>query len=509
MSSGRAPSPSSRSTSEKLRRVDGRHEPEAGVRDKAPSPAGVRVLRGDVLLVFLSDTHIGGDPGRDIFESPEELSKLLEELAAHDGPVELVLAGDFFDFLQIGEVPPGKNRASATISRPEYGELFSALRLFAGGDGRRVVYLPGNHDAEVWWNAQIRSTLREEGLVDEFVLSYAARFEAFPGRIFYCEHGNQFDPANTVMDYDDPLDTPFGDHVVTDVVRRVVTGGRITRSFDLRDVNKVFPLTTIPEWIAGRVFYDLLGRVATRLLLPLLAGYAAYRIFAYLLAVADEGTLSFWESYRTLPGVQTVFAEIAWDALLLVTVLVLFFLAIRRTAARLGSSFTSPPPEERPGETSGPARSGKSQNDIRSILASDHHPPMGRGIRGHQIDVFISGHTHTPSLSEFRREGGNGAVIVNSGCWLRQLRPVPAHFGGPPVFVPKFVLTHARVYPGDDGVCVELWEHPKPAPQRLRTTERLAILGRLPAQPAPGAKPGVSARETLAGDYQPKMARGR
>ena len=465
--------------------------------ERGGPPSGARRLRDDALVVFLSDTHIGGDPGRDIFESPEELSALLEGLAAHDGPVELVLAGDFFDFLQIGEAPPGKNRASATISRPEYGELFSALRSFAGGGDRRVVYLPGNHDAEVWWNPKIQDTLREEGLVDEFAFSYAACFEAVPGRILYCEHGNQFDPANTITDYDDPLDTPFGDHVVTDVVRRVVTGGRITNSFDLRDVNKVFPLATIPEWLAGRVFYDLLGRVATRLLLPLLVGYAAYRILAYLLAVANEGTLSFWDSYRTLPGVQAVFGEIAWDALLLVTVFVLFFLAIRRTAARLGSSFTLSLPEEHSGESPDPTRPGGSEDGIRNLLASDRHPPMHRGLRGHQIDVFVSGHTHTPSLSGLRREGGAGAVIVNSGCWLRQLRPVPARFGGPPVFVPRFVLTHARVYLAEDGVRVELWEHPKPAPQRPRVAERLAILGRTPPQPAAGAKPRVSAREAL------------
>jgi hypothetical protein len=112
-----------------------------------------------------------------------------------------------------------------------------------------------------------------------------------------------------------------------------VAWGRITKSFDLRDVNKVFPLVTIPEWVAGRVFYDLLGRVATYLLLPLLVGYAAYRIVAYLIAVSPDGSqsISFWDSYATLPGLQTVFGEGAWDALLLVTVFVLFFLGIRRT----------------------------------------------------------------------------------------------------------------------------------------------------------------------------------
>jgi len=30
----------------------------------------IRKLRDDTLIVFLSDCHIGGDEGRDIFESP-------------------------------------------------------------------------------------------------------------------------------------------------------------------------------------------------------------------------------------------------------------------------------------------------------------------------------------------------------------------------------------------------------------------------------------------------------
>jgi UDP-2,3-diacylglucosamine pyrophosphatase LpxH len=117
-------------------------------------------LPGNALIVFVSDSHIGGDPGCDGFESPVELAALFEELAALDRPVELVLAGDFFDFLQIGEVPDGENRASLTMSRGEYLDLFAALKGFRSGEGKRVIYLPGNHDAEVWWNPGIQDTLR-------------------------------------------------------------------------------------------------------------------------------------------------------------------------------------------------------------------------------------------------------------------------------------------------------------------------------------------------------------
>jgi hypothetical protein len=131
--------------------------------------------------------------------------------------------------------------------------------------------------------------------------------------VLYSEHGNQFDPATTIKDYADPLDTPFGDHIVTDLTRRIVPAGRISRSLDLRDVNKVFPVATIPEWVVGRFFYDLLGRVVTYLLLPLIVGYATYWVVEYLLTVTHDGSpsSSFWGSYLTFPGLQTLLAEIA------------------------------------------------------------------------------------------------------------------------------------------------------------------------------------------------------
>src|SRR5215208_4656103 len=68
------------------------------------SPPAPMVLRGDTLVVFVSHSHIGGDRGCDGFECPDELEALFVELAGREGPVELILAGDFFDFLQIGEV---------------------------------------------------------------------------------------------------------------------------------------------------------------------------------------------------------------------------------------------------------------------------------------------------------------------------------------------------------------------------------------------------------------------
>ena len=78
--------------------------------------------------------------------------------------------------------------------------------------------------------------------------------------------------------------------------------------------------------------------------------------------------------------------------------------------------------------------------------------------------MIVSGHTHAPALTHFAGPTGHQGAIVNSGCWLRQLQPVSAHFGAPPVFVSRFVQTHVCVYWAGGAIQVELWEHPRPSP---------------------------------------------
>jgi UDP-2,3-diacylglucosamine pyrophosphatase LpxH len=439
------------------------------------SPAGesgpttvTRRLADDALLVFLSDCHIGGDRGRDIFESPDDLAALFNELAARSGPVELVLAGDFFDCLRIGSVPPGGNRISATIARPEYREVFAALVRLAAGKDARVVYMPGNHDAEVWWNAEIRANLERQGLVHEFALSYAATFESAPGQVVYCEHGNEFDTANMKQNYDDPLDTPLGDHIVTEIIPRL-PGGSAAAALQLREIDHVFPLDTIPQWIAGRLFYTLVTQLVRWLLLPLLVAYVAFEIVAYLLGAGAR-------------AITELFVEITYDIALLLAAFGVFFLVARRQANR---SIESTP--VRPVEA----------DMIRQRLEKGEPPPLAGQLPG-EIAVFVSGHTHAPALAQFDRPAGGGpGVVVNSGCWLRQLQPMKAHFRAPAVFVNVFVQTHVRVFLRNGALSVELWEHPRPSRQAVRVAERLAIAGRLPEEPPANSPPRVRAAASV------------
>ncbi|HKZ26749.1 MAG TPA: metallophosphoesterase [Rubrobacteraceae bacterium] len=447
-------------------------------------------LSENTLVVFVSDSHIGGDPDCDGFESPEELEALFEELAGREGPVELVLAGDLFDFLQISTTPPGLDRAAATISRPEYVGMFEALGRFKSGEQKRVVYMPGNHDAEMWWNPEIQRTMKERGLVDEFALSYSASLEAGGKRwLVYCEHGNQFDPANTIEDYGDPLDTPLGYHVVTDFTRRIAPFGEISRGLDLSEIKNVYPLVEIPRWISSRYFYDAVGMVAAYLLLPLLVVYAVYRAVAYVLVILYGGALNddplrLFDSYQELPFVHRFFIDIGIFGLLILLIFAIFFLVVRHAVRRALATVSL---KRKPNYS--PAASSKEK--IRSVLRGEALPPMGTFGRTEEIDVFVSGHTHLPSLDEVENRGSGRAVMVNSGCWLRQLQPVSPYLKGPPVFVSKFVLTHVRVYVQGSSLRVELWEHPKPAEQRLSRIERLLSWNRRPSQPPADTKPRV------------------
>jgi UDP-2,3-diacylglucosamine pyrophosphatase LpxH len=448
-------------------------------------------VSGDTLVVFVSDSHIGGDRGCDGFESPKELEALFVELAGREGPVELILAGDFFDFLQIGKVPKGEDRASLTIDRSEYRELFAALKRFRAEPGKRVIYLPGNHDAESFWNKEIQETLRERGLVDEFAYYYLASVETGGGqRVVYCEHGNQFDPENSVGDYLDPLDTPLGHHVVMDGTRRIAPFGEISSGLDLSEIKMVYPLVAIPAWIASRYFYNLAGKVASYLLVPLIVAYAVYKVIAFLISRATDGKASLlFGSYRELPQVHQAFLDTVLFLLLVLGIFGVFFLVVRHAVHKTLRAVS-------PGGTPHYSPAEASQKRIRAVLAGEARPPMDPAFDPTTADVFVSGHTHLPSLAEMERTDGSKSVLVNSGCFLRQLQPITPRLKGPPIFVSRFVLTHVRVFAQGEKLRVELWEQPKPAGQTLTRIERLVSIGRRPQPPA-GAKLRLVASATV------------
>ncbi|MFQ1002348.1 metallophosphoesterase [Modestobacter sp. SSW1-42] len=452
----------------------------------APLGAVVRQLPDDTLLAFISDTHIGGEPGTDIFDSAGGLSALIRELGATSDAVELVLAGDFLDLLRMGRAGEGAEHVAAILRTSRYAELFDALREFARSPRHRVTYVIGNHDVEVWWNADVRRTLVDAGLVHDFALSYRASFAGHPDQVVYCEHGNQFDPTNAIHDYTDPLDTPLGAHIVEDVVRPIGTGITVTKRVDLREVNFVFPLAAIPQWIAGRVFYHGLSHVLRWLVAPLLVALVAQTVVMVSRSDDPGPTLS----------AGPLLLGVAYDLAVLLMGLVVLGVIGKRIADNVVDALAQRVPYEAAEGTAAEMR-------IRALLGGDRTPPLAGDLPGSRIAVFVSGHTHEATLTEVGLPDGRVAVVANTGCWLRQLQPVPARFGAPTVFVPVFAQHHVRVRAGRHGPVAELWETPRPAEnRRLPLLERVAVLGRMPGREHGEGPPRLVATGTAA-------ARGR
>jgi hypothetical protein len=247
----------------------------------------------------------------------------------------------------------------------------------------------------------------------------------------------------------------------------------------------------IPSWIASRYFYHLAGRVVSYLLVPLLVAYAVYKVVAFAISRATNGEASLlFGSYRELPNVHQVFLDTFLFLLVILGIFGIFFLVARHAVHKtLRAVSPGGSPHYSPAESS--------QNSIKAVLAGEARPPMDPEFDPTTADVFVSGHTHLPSLAETERPDGSKAVLVNSGCFLRQLQPITPRLKGPPIFVSKFVLSHVRVFAQEELLRVELWEQPKPAGQTLTRIERLVSIGRRPRQPPAGAKPRLVASATV------------
>ena len=225
------------------------------------------------------------------------------------------------------------------------------------------------------------------------------------------------------------------------------------------------------------------------LLLPLLLAYMVYRAVAYFLAVVRGDPVRFLAGYQELTWAHVFFIDIVFYGLFVLLIFAIFFLVVRRVVHRTMATVTL-----RHKTRYSPAED--SQSKVREVLLREVPPPMDLSPHQEDIDVFVSGHTHLPSLNELEKSDGRRGVMVNSGCWLRQLQPVSPYLKEPPVFVSKFVLTHVRVFVQGSSLRVKLWEHPKPAEQRLTRIERLLSWNRRPLQPPVGSKPRLRGSST-------------
>lgn len=172
-------------------------------------------------VYIISDLHLGGRPssatdrGFQMMTHPEVLAAFIRGLAGNQArPIELVIAGDFVDFLAEEGEQPGtwtplidKPARAVTVLRrmvtePErrLGPVFAALGTLVAS-GHTLTLLLGNHDIELSYPSvrQELARLMSVRLGHGFQFIYDG--EAYRVGDALIEHGNRYDPFN-VVDYD-------------------------------------------------------------------------------------------------------------------------------------------------------------------------------------------------------------------------------------------------------------------------------------------------------------------
>lgn len=165
-------------------------------------------------LYVVSDLHIGGAPGFQIFDSGAELVRLVDHLRTFgpDRSVGLVVNGDFVDFLA-DEDPTHFDPATAAqkldrvMIDPAFAPIWEALRRFADTPNRRLLINLGNHDIELglpWVRAYLLDRLSANDAARGRIV-FSVDGSGFLCRVgqarILCVHGNEVDLWNLV-DYE-------------------------------------------------------------------------------------------------------------------------------------------------------------------------------------------------------------------------------------------------------------------------------------------------------------------
>lgn len=428
-------------------------------------------MRAFEQLHVVSDLHLGGRAGRQIFDQHGPLASLVDELRGRsvDG-LGLVLNGDVVDFLaEPGASYLDPRGAADKLERIMKDEAFrpawDALGRFVAADGRELVFVLGNHDVELALPA-VRDLLLQKLSGGEPTrrgrISFSFEGAGFTcrvgGALVHCTHGNEVDDWN------------FVDVRQLVEVMRAVNRGQPPREWDpnagtklvidvMNDVKARYPFVDLlkPETAAvPAVLLAMDESIGQRLLklAPVLLRLAATSAgrrggllggselvearqgdVALQLLLGGAAAADFRDPAASAPDVSE-------DELL------------RRVEERFARGEDPVSSTAREGTLGlpgvildrflrrDPAESLRDalQRWLREDRSFDHATPdstscaLDRDV-GKDVRVIVAGHTHLQRA--LRRSGGQGAYF-NSGTWINLVRLREDVLASPEAFAPAF-----------------------------------------------------------------------
>lgn len=167
-------------------------------------------------IYIVSDLHLGGETGFQIFASAVEFEALVEYLIGRPKSrrVGLIINGDFVDFLAqsssdsaVAYFDPyaAKGKLERIIAAKEFKPVWLALKRLLQTANRELTINIGNHDLELalpWVREQLCRSLTDGDEAARARLQVETNGVGVLGRIgnatVLCVHGNDVDPWNSV-----------------------------------------------------------------------------------------------------------------------------------------------------------------------------------------------------------------------------------------------------------------------------------------------------------------------
>lgn len=182
----------------------------------------------------IGDIEMGGGDIMDDFHDDDTLVRFIEHVGGVKADrVVMVLNGDVFDFLKMGYKGKYSRYITEDISLGKldlilkaHSKVFEAWKRFLELQHTRLVFVIGNHDADVVW-PKVQEKLREvlgrqtdgTGARDSKIVFT----HSFDEEFFHAQHGNLIDPffgfnhEKPIIEHKGKkiLNLPFGSHVAT------------------------------------------------------------------------------------------------------------------------------------------------------------------------------------------------------------------------------------------------------------------------------------------------------
>jgi UDP-2,3-diacylglucosamine pyrophosphatase LpxH len=403
--------------------------------------------------IIISDLHIGRNDKFDIFQGPEKtdaFEKFLASCGTRTEPVELVINGDFVDFLQLKpwNVHESKDLAQTRILKEVAltkiqeivsgnSAVFTALGKFLAQPDHYISILLGNHDVELAYR-EVSAVVRHKILgvtpdaSQRLVFNDRARQYNFPvnGVRVHIEHGNEGDPWNTIpytqlfenADKNSGFAYPAGTRFVYDVMNQ------FKDKFQFVDLLKP-EVPAVPLLLARlgglRAIADSLPKASRTFLLSIRDGFLGMLRRAIGGGSFARAGASLTDDERLYAGMAQAYIEQVSGA----DKTKFGRLDVEHLAEFLSQS------ELQTGEAASPSLGrrwdavknyfvtailstlGRPRvQDDRAFFAQDH---SGRDAESAEkefkgdVQVVVFGHTHSALKKEFARD----RVYINSGTW--------------------------------------------------------------------------------------------